>query len=188
MGRSLALGVALAALLAACSSPSTSVPPTEVTTMESMTPRGGADLVLSSDAFREGGAIPRRHTCQGEDLSPPLAWSGTPDGTAALAIIVDDPDARGWVHWVAYDIPADGGRLAEGASGGGPFREGETTWGTVGWRGPCPPSGTHRYVFSLLALDEPLGDAGPLTAEELRSRARGHVLAEARLTGTYRKG
>ena len=153
-----------------------------------MTPGAGAALALASDAFSEGGAIPRRFTCEGEDASPALAWTGAPDGTASFAVIVDDPDARGWVHWIAYDIPGGVSLLVEGASGGGAFREGETTWGSVGWRGPCPPSGTHRYVFTLYALDLTIGGTGALTADDLRARMRGHVLAEARLTGTYQKG
>lgn len=188
MGRSSVPGLALAVLLAACASSPATVQPTEVATMGTTTPQTGASLVLASDAFRDGGTIPRRHTCQGEDLSPPLAWASPPAETASFAVIVDDPDARGWVHWVAYDIPAGTSGLAEGASGDGDLREGETTWGTVGWRGPCPPSGTHRYVFSLFALDIQLGPAGALTAEALRDAMRGHVLAEARLTGTYQKG
>jgi Raf kinase inhibitor-like YbhB/YbcL family protein len=191
MGRMAALLLAGALLVGACASPAaqpSATPLTEGATMTSPTPAAGARFTLASAAFGDGEPIPRRHTCQGEDLSPPLTWTGLPAGTAALAIIVDDPDARGWVHWVAHGIPPAPGGLAEGASGGGALAEGETTWGTVGWRGPCPPSGTHRYVFSVYALDGPLDPGRAPTADQLRAAMRGHILGEASLAGTYRKG
>lgn len=143
-------------------------------------------FTLTSTAFAEGGAIPRRHTCDAQDVSPPLAWSGPPAGTVAFALIVDDPDARGWVHWVAYDIPASTTSLDEGATG--PYREGLTTWGSAGWRGPCPPSGTHRYVFRLWALDAELGLGGTPSADQVRAAIRSRSLGTTTLTGTYRRG
>ena len=145
-------------------------------------------FTLSSTAFADGGEIPRTYTCDGPDRSPPLSWPGAPTGTAALAIIVDDPDANGWVHWVAFDIPAATTALAEGASGTGGFTEGRTTWGSRGWRGPCPPSGTHRYVFELFALDRALGLGDGATADDLRRAMKGHVLGAAKLLGRYRRG
>jgi len=144
-----------------------------------------APFRLTSTAFTEGGAIPPRYTCDGQDLSPPLAWTGIPAGTVALALIVDDPDANGWVHWVAFDIPASATSLAEGASG--TLREGLTTWRSAGWRGPCPPSGTHRYVFRLWALDAPLGLAGAPSADQVRSAIKTRSLGTTVLTGTYRR-
>ena len=144
---------------------------------------------LTSTAFDEGGAIPSRHTCDGEDVSPDLSWQGAPDDTVAFALLVDDPDARGFVHWVACDLPGSAsGSLAEGAStAGGAPQQGRNDFGRVGWGGPCPPSGTHRYVFRLLALDRSLGLGGTPLADEVRSAAEGHVLGEAQLTGTYRR-
>jgi len=144
---------------------------------------------LTSTAFTEGGAIPRIHTCDGDDVSPPLAWTGSPDGTASLALIVDDPDAGGFVHWVAYAIDPVAGSLPQGISGvAGGIAEGRNSFGNIGFGGPCPPSGTHRYVFRLLSLDETPAFADPPTASVLRSVAAGHTLGEATLTGTYRRG
>ena len=118
----------------------------------------------------------------------PLAWSGAPAGTAAFALIVDDPDARGFVHWVVFDVPAEQASLAEGASGGAGLGEGRNDFGRRGWGGPCPPSGSHRYIFELSALDAPLGLGGSPTAADVRRAMAGHVLGSARLTGTYRRG
>jgi hypothetical protein len=144
---------------------------------------------LTSTAFSEGGEIPRLHTCDGDDVSPPLAWSGSPDGTVSLALIVDDPDAGGFVHWVAFAIDPVAGSLPEGVSGvaGGPA-EGRNGFGDVGYGGPCPPSGSHRYVFRLLALDATPTFKDPPSASEFRAAISGHVLLETTLTGTYRRG
>ena len=145
-------------------------------------------LDVTSSAFDEGGAIPSRYTCDGDDLSPPLAWSGAPEGTAAYALIVDDPDARGWIHWLATDIPADWPGVDEGASGVSVETEGRNDFGRTGHGGPCPPSGTHRYAFEVFALSEPLGLAAGFSADELRAAMEGKVLGSGRLTGTYRRG
>ena len=158
---------------------------TDATRSEGSTMSG---LSLASATFADGGAIPARYSCDGADVSPPLAWSGVPGGTRAFALIVDDPDARGFVHWVVFDLPAEQASLAEGASGGASFGEGRNDFGRVGWGGPCPPSGTHRYVFELSALDRPLGLTGSPTATDVRRAMSGHVLGSARLTGTYRRG
>jgi Raf kinase inhibitor-like YbhB/YbcL family protein len=146
-----------------------------------------ASLTVSSPAFAAGGTIPRRHTCDGPDLSPPLSWTPGPAGTAAYALVVDDPDARGFVHWVAFDIPATTTAIPEGASGSGAFGEGRNDFGRVGWGGPCPPSGTHHYVFTVFALDRRLDLTRGTTASELRRAMAGHVLAQGTLTGTYRR-
>ena len=146
-------------------------------------------FILTSPAFHDGGAIPSRFTCDGADHSPPLAWSAAPAGTAAFALLVSDPDARGFVHWVATDIPGSTASLAEGASGSGRAgREGSNDFGRSGWAGPCPPSGTHRYVFELYALSAPLALPGTPTAAAVRAVLAGRVLGQARLTGTYRRG
>ena len=146
-------------------------------------------LTLTSPAFTEGGAIPRVHTCDGADTSPPLAWGGLPAGTLALALIVDDPDAGGFVHWVAYDIDPGLERLATGASTATDApAQGVNGFGRTSYGGPCPPSGTHDYVFRLLLLDQRLNLGGRPTASAVLSAAAGHILAEVRLTGTYRRG
>jgi Raf kinase inhibitor-like YbhB/YbcL family protein len=155
-------------------------------------------ITLRSDAFADGEAIPKRHTEDGENVSPPLTWTGLPEGTRELALIVDDPDApRGepWVHWVLYKVPADILTLIEdlprtptldvppGAL------QGKNSWGTVGFRGPGPPRrhGTHHYHFRLYALDAPLAAAQGLDKAGLLRATQGHVLAEAELIGTYER-
>jgi Raf kinase inhibitor-like YbhB/YbcL family protein len=145
---------------------------------------------LSSTAFADGGAIPRRFSCDGDDVSPDLTWEGAPADTTAFALIVDDPDARGFVHWVAFDLTgSSSGGLAEGVSTSPDAPpQGTNGFGRIGWAGPCPPSGEHRYVFRLLALDSALELAGAPRASEVLSAAEGHVLGEARLTATYRRG
>lgn len=145
-------------------------------------------ITVTSPAFTADGTIPSRYTCDGDNISPPLAWSGAPDGTAAFALIVDDPDARGWIHWLATDLPADADALDEGVSGTAAGTEGRTDFGRTGYGGPCPPSGSHRYSFEVFALSEPLGLPDGFSADELRSAMEGKVLASGRLTATYRRG
>jgi Raf kinase inhibitor-like YbhB/YbcL family protein len=144
---------------------------------------------LTSPAFAEGGAIPSRYTCDGRDVSPPLAWSGAPDGTVSLALIVDDPDARGFVHWVAFGIDgAPSGTIPEGiSSAAGAPAQGRNDFGRTGYGGPCPPSGRHRYDFTLVALDAIPALSGSPSAAQVRSAMSGHVLAETTLRGTYRR-
>jgi Raf kinase inhibitor-like YbhB/YbcL family protein len=142
-------------------------------------------ITVTSTAFDEGGAIPARYGCDGEDVSPPLAWEGAPDGTMAFALILDDPDAGGFVHWIVADIPASSPSAAEGAS---PGIDGRNDFGRRGYGGPCPPSGTHRYVVTIYALSEPLSVEPGFSAGELRSAMEGRILATGRLTGTYRRG
>jgi Raf kinase inhibitor-like YbhB/YbcL family protein len=143
---------------------------------------------LTSSAFGEGEAIPRRHTCEGEDLSPPLAWTDVPDETASLALIVDDPDApRGtFTHWVGWELdPATSG-LREGEAA--PV-EGRNDFGQSGYRGPCPPPGhgPHRYVFRLHAVSGELDLAAGAGKEEFRRALEERVLAVAELTGSYER-
>jgi Raf kinase inhibitor-like YbhB/YbcL family protein len=153
-------------------------------------------MELTSKAFGAGGEIPRRHTCDGDDVSPPLQWHGVPAGTASLVLIVDDPDApdpaapqRTWVHWVVYDLPPAAGGLPEGARPLPPgAHEGLNDWNRRGWGGPCPPIGRHRYFFKLYALDVPTLPAGPRpTKAAVEQAMQGHVLASAELVGTYRR-
>jgi len=147
-------------------------------------------FTLSSPNFPAGGAIPRQFTCDGQDVSPVLMWEGAPDRTAALALIVDDPDASGFVHWVAFDLTGSAsGGLPEGVSSSpdAPM-QGRNDFGRNGWGGPCPPSGEHRYRFTLYALDQPLAMTGTPTARQLRDAMNGHVIGQAELLGRYRRG
>lgn len=153
---------------------------------------------LTSPAFKHGQPIPRRYTCEGDDVSPPLEWAGLPEGTKSLALIVDDPDApdpaapkRVWVHWVLYDIPEATAGLREGAGGRDLPEgccEGLNDWKKPGYGGPCPPIGRHRYFFRLYALDATLGDLKHPPKAKLEQAMEGHVLATAELVGTYQKG
>jgi hypothetical protein len=154
-------------------------------------------MVIRSAAFAEGAEIPVRHTCEGANVSPALEWSGVPAGTKSLALISDDPDApdpkapkRTWVHWVVWDIPPTVTGLSEGVSRGAlpaGTREGVNDWNQMGWGGPCPPIGRHRYFFKLYALDVALGDLGKPTKAKLEAAMEGHVIARAQLIGTYEK-
>ena len=154
-------------------------------------------LVLTSSAFVHDGAIPATYTCQGKDISVPLAWSGVPAGTRSLALIVDDPDAPDpaapkmtWVHWVLYNIPPGAAGLEEAVKSGGLPQgslEGRNDWGRTGYGGPCPPVGRHRYFFKLYALDVVLPDLGTPDKARLEQAMKGHVLAKHELVGTYAK-
>jgi Raf kinase inhibitor-like YbhB/YbcL family protein len=154
-------------------------------------------IALSSPVFSHQGPIPKLYTCQGKDISPALAWSGLPNGTKSVALIVDDPDApdpaapqRVWVHWVLYNLPpaATGLPEAVGAKALPPgTRQGKNDWDRVGYGGPCPPIGRHRYFHKLYALDVVLGDLKEPTEAELLKAMEGHILGEAELMGTYQK-
>ena len=141
-------------------------------------------MQLTSPAFTDGGAIPEEHTCDGGDVSPPLAWEGAPARTDSFALVVTDPDAGDFVHWVLTAIPGDVRELAEGEGdrAGTPGRNG---FGNTGWGGPCPPSGEHRYLFKLLAVSAPLDAGDPPTADRVRSVAASATLAHGELTGVY---
>jgi hypothetical protein len=154
-------------------------------------------LVITSPAFANGGSIPARYTCDGADISPELRWEGEPPETRGFALIVDDPDAPDpgapkmtWVHWVVYNIPADVHMLPEDAAKHGlppVAKQGLNDWKRVGYGGPCPPIGTHRYFFKLYALDAVLPDLGHPTKAQLLNAMKGHMLEEAQLIGTYKK-
>lgn len=149
-------------------------------------------IILSCNAFKEGGAIPPRYTCIGEDHSPALAWSGIPGAAKSLALIVDDPDApRGWIHWVVYNLPPDTSGLPEKVPEGERLRngavQGRNDFHRHGYGGPCPPSGTHRYRFRLYALDCQLSTQPLLTAQGVMERMGGHILDQTMLTGTFHK-
>jgi Raf kinase inhibitor-like YbhB/YbcL family protein len=144
---------------------------------------------LSSTAFSDGSAIPRRFTCDGENVSPDLTWSDAPDGTQSLALIVTDPDARDFVHWLVYGMtgtPSGGLPAAVSSSPDAP-PQGTNSFGKPGYGGPCPPSGEHQYRFVLYALDQPLELAGAPGIGELQAAMSGHVTGEASLTGRYHR-
>ena len=152
-------------------------------------------LEIRSTAFEHEGAIPVKYTCEAEDVSPPLSWSGVPAKARSLALIVDDPDAPDpaapkmtWVHWVLYNLPPDSAGLPEAVdtlpAGAG---EGVNDWHRTGYGGPCPPIGRHRYFFKLYALDTLLPALGAPTKAQLETAMAGHILEQAVLMGTYQK-
>ena len=157
---------------------------------------GGGEKVqlkVTSAAFEEGGAIPSEYTCDGRNVSPPLAWDGVPTGAKTIALIADDPDApRGtWVHWVLFNLPAAEKGLPEAipatetlASGA---KQGKNDFGSAGYGGPCPPAGTHRYFFKLYALDSQLDLQSGATKDQLLKAMQGRVVAEGQLMGRYRR-
>ncbi len=154
-------------------------------------------LHLTSSAFTPGGPIPAQYTADGDDVSPPLAWTGVPHGTKSLALVVDDPDApdpaapkRTWVHWVLYNLPPANGSLPTGVAADqlpAGSKPGTNDWGKTGYGGPDPPIGRHRYFFKLFALDAVLPDLGTPTKAKLEGEMRGHILEKTELVGTYQK-
>jgi Raf kinase inhibitor-like YbhB/YbcL family protein len=150
-------------------------------------------IEITSAAFEDGDAIPARYTCDGPDVSPPLSWESVPDDTRGLALIADDPDAPSgtFVHWVIYNLPPDTRGLLEDVPNRQTLPDGAAQGvngaGSVGYIGPCPPGGTHRYFFKIYALDTEIGLGGGATKEEALDAIEGHVLAEGQLMGTYRR-
>lgn len=147
---------------------------------------------ITSTAFAHNGEIPAAYTCEGRDIAPPLSFHDVPAGAKSLALIVDDPDAPDpaapkmtWVHWVVYDLPPATAGLPEGGALPAGARDGLNDWKRIGYGGPCPPVGRHRYFFKLYALDIPLSFAHPPTKAQLEQAMKGHVLAHAELIGTY---
>ena len=154
-------------------------------------------LIIRSTAFDDGGVIPLKYTCEGDDIAPPLEWEGIPENTRSLVLIVDDPDAPDpaaprmiWVHWVVYNLPADVKGIPEGATvellpGG--TQQGLNDWNKPAYGGPCPPIGRHRYFHKLYALDTMLEVMQSPTKAEVEAAMQEHVIAEAVLVGTYKK-
>jgi Raf kinase inhibitor-like YbhB/YbcL family protein len=159
------------------------------------TKKGGGKMQVkvTSAAFDEGGMIPGKYTCDGQDVSPPLSWGSAPEGAKSIALISDDPDApRGtWVHWVVFNLPPTLKGLPEGIprketlDDGG--RQGVNDFGRFGYGGPCPPGGTHRYYFKIYILDTSLDLTGRVTKARLLEAMEGHILAEGRLMGRYKR-
>ena len=173
-----------------CRSPRNAEPPKGKSGGETV-----STMVVTSTGFESGAEIPEKYTCEGEDISVPLAWSGVPASARSLALIVDDPDAPDpeapkmvWVHWVLYNLPVSAAGLAQGVkelpAGTG---EGRNDWNRTGYGGPCPPIGRHRYFHKLYALNTVLPDLGSPTKDELLAAMKGHIVARAELMGTYEK-
>ena len=143
-------------------------------------------IQITSTAFTEGGKIPRLYTCDDQNVSPPLAWTGVPTNTVSLALIMDDPDAPSgtWVHWVLYNLPSTLIGLDQGKSGGG--TDGKNDFGQLGYGGPCPPRGSnHRYFIKIYALDATIELKAGATKAQVENTMKGHILAQGQLMGRY---
>jgi Raf kinase inhibitor-like YbhB/YbcL family protein len=155
--------------------------------------KGGWKMQILSSVFTEGSMIPAKFTCDGQDISPPLEWKNAPAGTKSFALICDDPDAPvgTWVHWVAYNIPPNMNKLGENVKPEEEFndgmRQGSNSWLKIGYGGPCPPSGTHRYYFTLFALDTMLELQPGATKKQVLQAMKGHVFVEVQLMGKYKR-
>lgn len=146
---------------------------------------------IKSSAFKDGERIPRKYTCDGENISPPLTWKDVPSGTVTLAIISDDPDApsKTWTHWLIFNIPPEINSLPEGVKTVGEFEngiiQGLNDFGNLGYGGPCPPFGVHRYFFKLYALDKRLELEPGASKEELLEAMKGHIIEKTEIIGLY---
>ncbi len=151
------------------------------------------DIKITSPAFEDGGMIPLKYTCDGEDISPLLQWEAVPDGTVSIAVISDDPDAPmgTWVHWVLFNLPADTRELKENFPDDETLpdgtRQGITDFGATGYGGPCPPSGTHRYFFKIYALDKKIDVVTIVDKAQLLQEMEGHILGQGQLMGKYQR-
>jgi hypothetical protein len=189
MGRSIVISSLSLLFLLACTNQQQPIAQAPVNKSQEMK----TDLKLTSTAFKEGESIPRQYTCDGVNISPPLEWNGGPKTAKTIAIIADDPDAPAgtWVHWVLYNLPADNIGVVENVPAtenlkAGGF-QGTNDFGKIGYGGPCPPSGTHRYFFKIYVLDSELALKAGATKDELLKAMEGHVLAQSQLMGTYKR-
>ncbi len=150
-------------------------------------------ISVSAEAFKEGEIIPREYTCDGDDISPSLSWKGVPANAKSIALVMDDPDAPGgtFVHWVLFNVPAGTQKLPKGMPGNETLPDGslqgKTDFGRIGYGGPCPPGGTHRYYFRLYALDTRLNLQPGITRQQLDNAMKGHILATGELMGRYKR-
>jgi Raf kinase inhibitor-like YbhB/YbcL family protein len=151
------------------------------------------DIKITSSAFQDGGLIPAKYTCDGADVSPPLQWDNVPQSAKSIALICDDPDAPmgTFVHWVLFNLPAETRQLAEKVAADKTLpsgaRQGTSGFGRVGYGGPCPPSGTHRYFFKIYALDTTLDLPAGARKSDLLKVMQGHILAQGQLVGKYKR-
>jgi Raf kinase inhibitor-like YbhB/YbcL family protein len=184
--------MALVAGVSACAPTPTAVPPaaahSELPLTSATAPSATNGFALTSSAFSEGGNIPAKFTCTGAGTSPEIQWSGAPTSTMSFAFILDDPDAPAgtFTHWVAFDLPATQSEIPEGAVAVG--KGGKNGRGQTGYTAPCPPSGTHRYFFTLYALDlTTLGLSDGAPRSDVEKAMDGHILAKTQLMGRYSK-
>jgi len=151
------------------------------------------EIKITSSAFEEGGLIPAKYTCDGADVSPPLQWDAVPEGTKSVALICDDPDAPmgTWVHWVLFNLPSDAKELAENIPAEETLpngaKQGVNDFGRIGYGGPCPPGGTHRYFFKIYALDTEVGLEAGADKRQLLKAMEGHILEQGQLVGKYKR-
>jgi len=151
------------------------------------------EIKIMSSAFEDGGLIPAKYTCDGADISVPLQWDAVPEGTKSIAVICDDPDAPmgTWVHWVLFNLPAETRELAENVPADATLangaKQGITDFGRIGYGGPCPPSGTHRYFFRIYALDTAVDLTSNAKKHDLLEAMEGHILGQGRLIGKYKR-
>jgi Raf kinase inhibitor-like YbhB/YbcL family protein len=155
--------------------------------------KGGGKMEIKSSAFKTGEIIPSKYTCDNIDVSPPLEWAQVPDGTKTFALICDDPDAPmgTWVHWILFNLPGSILELTENVpkievlKNGA--KQGKNDFGKIGYGGPCPPGGTHRYYFKIYALDKELDSKPGITKKELLKAMEGRILAEGQIMGRYKR-
>lgn len=151
------------------------------------------EIIITSPAFEEGAMIPEKYTCDGANVSPPLAWTSVPEGTNTLALICDDPDAPigTFVHWVLFNLPASIKELPEGVPPDKEIengtKQGKNGFGKIGYSGPCPPGGTHRYYFKFYALDIELDLKAGVKKKKLIKAMEGHILSKGQLMGRYKR-
>jgi len=151
------------------------------------------EIKITSSVFEDGGLIPAEYTCDGADMSPPLQWGVVPEGTKSIALICDDPDAPmgTFVHWVIFGLPAETRELAENIPSDETLpngaKQGKSDFGRIGYGGPCPPSGTHRYFFKIYALDTEIALAAGASKRELVKAMEGHILGQGQLIGKYKR-
>ena len=151
------------------------------------------EIKITSSAFENGGMIPAKYTCDGADVSPPLQWDTVPEGTKSIALICDDPDAPmgTWVHWVLFNMPAEANELAENIPAEETLpngaMQGVSDFGRIGYGGPCPPGGTHRYFFKVYALDTKVDLQAGADKRQLLKAMEGHILSQGQLIGKYKR-
>lgn len=189
-----ALILIFVSVLTACGGDETTTPKTTIELTTTTTTPEPEEMVITSTAFEDGGTIPAAYSCDGQDKSPELNWTGVPEGTQSFVLILDDPDAPGgtFTHWVIFNIPAGATGLEENTAKIGELPDGtlqgKNSFGTIGYGGPCPPSGSlHRYYFTLYALDITLDLASGATKAQVLAAMEGHVLAEAVIMGNYQR-
>jgi len=186
------LGLALIACRGAADAPAEEPAPTPAPEATEAPPPDPITLTVTSTAFQEGAAIPAEYTCEGNERVPPLAWTAPPEGTASIAVIVDDPDAPNgtWVHWVVFDLPGDLTALdADAVAALTAGTQANNSWRKVGWGGPCPPKGhgPHRYFFRVYALDTQLGLTPEASRLDVDDAMHGHILGEGVMMGTFER-